>query len=147
MIDKRAPATLVEAVKMGQIRLAPCVKLWHDRPLTHVTWINWITITHALGSPPSTISTSTAGHPSCPKNSPTAMQGDPAHASAAQASLLRPVRPPSRFFWGSQTWKSAEPIRRLSSLTIKRRVFPKPIVGLCTNREQDHDGQSENVKR
>ena len=51
------------------------------------------------------------------------------------------------FLLGITNLEERGAIRRLSSLTIKRRVFPKPIVGLCTNREQDHDGQSENVKR
>jgi hypothetical protein len=52
------PATLVEPgpvelqpCKMGQIRLAACVNLWHDRPLTHMAWINWITINRPLAIP------------------------------------------------------------------------------------------------
>jgi hypothetical protein len=31
---------------------AAAYKVWHDRPLTHMTWINWITINRPLTLPP-----------------------------------------------------------------------------------------------
>jgi len=31
---------------------AAAYKVWHDRPLTHMTWINWITINRPLAVRP-----------------------------------------------------------------------------------------------